>query len=140
MISLQSALEDVEAQLSEAKTYLHTYGFTIGGNWDYDHGCFDHSIDGVNKVWLRIPFQVTQGNLDREQDDKQAKIRIGVPFVLKHVYNEGTDPKAGFMTYGGLIDQFQDPIEKDAEIEQKWVEKASVLLQKIEQNIHSITI
>lgn len=140
MISLPSKLEGAEVQLSDTKAYLHTYGFAIGGNWDYQHGFFDHSIDGVNKVWLRVPFQVTQGTLDREEDNIQAKIRLGTPFVLKHVYNEGTDPEARYMTYGGLINQFQDPVDKDADIEQKWVEKATVLLKQIEQDVHSIMI
>jgi hypothetical protein len=140
MISLQSSLEHVETRLSEAKKYLHNYGFTIGGNWDYQHGCFDHSLDGVNKVWLRIPFQVTQGVLDREEDDSKAEISLGTPFVLKHVYNEGMDPEAAYMTYGGLLDQFQDPLDKDADIEPKWIEKASVLLKQIEEDVQSITI
>jgi len=136
VILLQSSLEHIEVRLSDAKNQLGEHHFTIGGNWDYKHGCFDRSLDGENKVWLRIPFQVTQGSIDRERVDQQTQISFGTPFVLNHVYQEGNDEDARFMTYGGLMNQFQNPIDKDANIEQTWIDQASTLLRKIEKELY----
>jgi hypothetical protein len=135
MILLNSNLENVETVYAIANKQLNTYQFSLGGSWDYEHGYFDRSLDGVDKVWLRIPFEVTKGALDGEKEDLETEIRLGKPFVLKHIFNEGLDPEADFMTYGGLLDQFQDPIDKDAEIEQKWIDQGQQLLKQIEKDL-----
>jgi hypothetical protein len=132
MILLDSALAEREEAFDKVRTFLHGFEFVLGGNWDYEHGYFDRYLDEGHKVWLRIPFEVTHGALDGDSETTDAVIHIGSPFVLKHVYNEGLDKEAQVRTYGALIDQFQEPVDKDAPVESDWVEKAKQLLRQIE--------
>jgi hypothetical protein len=133
MIPLESGLTNHEEAFDQVSHYLHEFDFTLGGNWDYDHGYFDRSLDEAHKVWLRIPFEVTHGALDGDAESTDAIVCIGTPFVLKHIYNDGLDGEAQVHAFGGLIDQFQEPINKDAPIEDKWVAKAEEMLGKVEQ-------
>lgn len=135
MVPLSSDLENREKYFDEWNQYLGSYSFTLGGNWDYDHGYFDHYLDEEHKVWLRIPFRVTGGEFDGEEIGSNARLTLDQPFVLKHLYQDGLDPEARVRISGSLIDQFQEPIDKDAEIETKWVEKANHVLRQIEQGL-----
>ncbi|MBW5446911.1 hypothetical protein GE107_12655 [Cohnella sp. CFH 77786] len=107
-------------------------GFTLGGNWDYDHGSFDCALDEAKQVWLRLPFEVTIGNLDSETEENDAKIRFGEPYVLKHVYNEGLDREAHPRGMGAMLDQFSDPVDPDDGIEPHWIEQAKRKIREIE--------
>lgn len=102
---------------SEAKNILDPLGFTLGGNWDYDRGSFDCALDDGKKTWIRIPFRVVSGSLDSEQEAQDTLIRFDAPYVLRHIYNEGIDHKAGVKVAGGLIDQFQEPVDPDAPVD-----------------------
>ncbi|GAB2676385.1 YugN family protein [Paenibacillus thermoaerophilus] len=134
MIPLQSGLERKEEELAGFKRYLeNAHGFALGGNWDYDRGSFDKALDEEHKVWLRIPFEVTRGRLDSDQVSAETNIVIGTPFVLKHLYNEGNDLDASSMLASGLVNQFQAPVDKDADIEPEWVEEAKAQLNKVEE-------
>lgn len=137
MIPLKFELVDREEAFDEVRNYLHEFDFSLGGNWDYEHGYFDRSLDEANKVWLRIPFEVTHGALDGDADSTDAIIHLGTPFVLKHVYNEGLDKEAKVNFTGALIDQFQEPIDKDAPVEAQWVDKAQDLLSQVESTFPS---
>jgi hypothetical protein len=132
MIPLESALTNQEEAFGQVSNYLNKFDFTLGGNWEYDHGYFDRYLDEAHKVWLRIPFEVTHGVLDVDPAASDAIICMGTPFVLKHIYNDGLDNEARIHTYGGLVDQFQEPIDKDAPIEDDWVAKAQEMLDKVE--------
>jgi hypothetical protein len=132
MIPLSSKLENRELEYVEVRRLLGEYDFSIGGSWDYDHGSFDRTLDEEQKVWLRVPFSVTNGNIDAEADENDAKIRIGQPFVLKHLYNDGQDETAQARVVGALIDQFQSPTDPDAHIEPHWVDKANAALREAE--------
>jgi hypothetical protein len=107
-------------------------GFVLGGGWDYDHGSFDCALDDEHTVWLRIPFEVISGHLDSESDDSNARIRFGEPYVLKHLYREGSDHEAQARIFGALTDQFSDPSNPDAEIEPRWIDEAKRKLSEIE--------
>ncbi|NEW08245.1 hypothetical protein GK047_19780 [Paenibacillus sp. SYP-B3998] len=133
MKTLSSSLERVQESFDNVRDQLHEFEFSLGGNWDYDHGYFDRYLDEAHKVWLRIPFQVVTGRIDGDTESTDAIVEVGTPFLLKHVYNEGLDYKAEAETYGALIDQFQTPLDADAQIEDKWVTEATELLQKVEQ-------
>jgi hypothetical protein len=133
MKPLTSSLENTTETFDNVRNHLHHFEFVLGGNWDYDHGYFDRYLDEAHKVWLRVPFQVTSGNLDGDSEATDAIVRLGRPFVLKHVYNEGTDPGAEAEMTGALVDQFQAPLEPDAEVEPHWVDKAKDLLKQVEQ-------
>ncbi|UQZ86021.1 YugN-like family protein [Paenibacillus konkukensis] len=135
MISLDSSLINREEGYDQIRDYLKDHQFTLGGNWEYDHGYFDRALDEENKVWLRIPFTVTHGVLDGNTDATNAIISIGRPFVLKHLYNEGLDKEAQVSTYGALVDQFQEPVDKDASLEDRWVSKAKDVLREVESSI-----
>ncbi|QMV43503.1 YugN family protein [Cohnella cholangitidis] len=126
--SLTSQVQDYEV----SRNALLDHGFTLGGNWDYDHGSFDCALDEANKVWLRLPFEVTAGNLDSEAGEVSTEIQFGQPYVLKHVYNEGSDREAQPRALGALIDQFSDPLDADAEVDSKWIEQAKRKLQEVE--------
>lgn len=134
MQPLASSLEQVQEPFDSVRDRLQEFEFSLGGNWDYDHGYFDRSLDVANKVWLRIPFQVVTGRLDGDTDSTDAIVKMGTPFVLRHVYNEGLSSGAEAETYGAMVDQFQAPLDPDARIEEKWVKEAVGLLKKVEQS------
>ncbi|SDX21806.1 YugN family protein [Paenibacillus sp. CF384] len=135
MIPLEFKLESSEKEFTEVRSMLEEHEFSLGGNWDYEHGYFDRYLDEAHKVWLRMPFDVINGNIDSDTQDLDAKIRMGQPFVLKHLYNEGLDKHAQPRALGSLIDQFQEPIDPDAEVESKWVTKAKEVLGEVEQRL-----
>lgn len=132
MIALESTLQDQVLDYIHTKNKLGELQFTLGGNWDYDHGMFDRPLDEQHTVWLRIPFRMTQGELDSEARDMEARIRIETPFVLKHLYKEGTDETAEMRTFGAFVDQFQKPADPDAGIEPHWLDEARAVLRKAE--------
>ncbi|OXS53845.1 hypothetical protein B1A99_28520 [Cohnella sp. CIP 111063] len=129
---LDSSLTSQVHDYGVSRTLLTERGFALGGNWDYDHGSFDCALDDANKVWLRLPFDVTAGTLDGEAEPMDTEIRFGQPYVLKHVYNEGLDGSARASTFGGLLNQFSDPVDPDDAIESSWIEKARRKLDEIE--------
>lgn len=133
MIPISSVLESREQQFLETKDLLESKQFSLGGNWDYDRGSFDRYLDEAQKVWLRIPFEVINGNIDNEAADTDAVIKLGTPYVLKHLYREGNDPEASVRVVGALFDQFQAPTDPDADVDAEWVERGKGLLQEVEQ-------
>jgi len=130
---IPSALTDQERSFTEARDALGRCGFSLGGNWDYDHGTFDCPLDEARKVWLRLPFHVTAGVLDGEAEDQGTRIRFDPPFVLKHVYREGPDPEAMVGLSNAMVDQFQEPADPDAPVEPHWVERARHKLREAEE-------
>ncbi len=132
MHALPSTLTSQVQDYLNSKDVLTEKGFALGGNWDYDHGSFDCALDEAKKVWLRLPFDVTVGNLDSESPESDTKIQFGQPFVLKHVYNEGLDKEAHPRAMGALMDQFSDPVDPDDEIESNWIEQAKRKLGEVE--------
>ncbi|MNI23784.1 YugN-like family protein [compost metagenome] len=133
MKQITSSLDGVQDSFDNVRAQLRNYNFTLGGNWEYDHGYFDRSLDEAHKVWLRIPFQVVTGRLDGDSESTNAIVRMGTPFVLKHVYNEGLDTEANVGAYSGLINQFQAPLDPDADVEEKWAIEAADILRKVEE-------
>jgi hypothetical protein len=132
MIPLQSQLTSSLRDFHPVRDALAGRGFALGGAWDYLNGSFDCALDEENKVWLRLPFQVTEGHLDGESPDADAQIRFDSPYVLKHLYNEGVDAEAQPRALGAMLDQFQDPVDADAEIEPRWLDKARQRLREAE--------
>lgn len=135
MIMLTSVMEGREFDFIHSQNELTPLKFTLGGNWEYDHGSFDRFLDDRRTVWLRLPFRMTQGTLDSEVRDTEARLQFDRPYVLKHVYEEGLDEDAKLHTYGALIDQFQSPVDRDAEIEPHWLDEARTILQQVEQTL-----
>ncbi|MHA7965638.1 YugN-like family protein [Paenibacillus sp. CAU 1782] len=129
---ISSTVEGSTGKFTELQGELQGLGYTLGGNWDYDHGFFDKPMDSANKVWLRVPFQVTDGNVDSEYSENNAIITLGQPFVLKHLYNEGNDPEASIRVAGALFDQFQSPVDPDADVEDRWALRGEELVRQLE--------
>lgn len=132
MQTLTSSLTGRQLEFDHLINQLNPLEFTLGGGWDYDQGSLDRYLDEGHKVWLRIPFQVVSGTLDGDTLATDALVRIGDPYVLKHVYNEGMDETAPVNTFGALVNQFQTPVDKDAGIETMWIEQAVKWLHKAE--------
>lgn len=133
MFPLASELERQEVEFAALKRFLGEHGFSLGGNWDYRKGSFDRPLDVARTVWLRIPFETIRGHIDADADDIEANVRIGTPYVLKHVYRTGNDPEAGKpAVLGALVDQFQSPADPDADLSADDIRRAEAVLRETE--------
>jgi hypothetical protein len=140
MIKLETELEGKGARYADIVDKFKNHGFDIGGNWDYDHGMFDKTLadDGGEAIYLRVPFNVVDGNLD----DNDARIVFGTPFMINHVADTGIDdPDNAVLTSTGL-EQFKSPVDKDGPIEEKpkWVDEGEREISRLLGNIEIITI
>jgi hypothetical protein len=133
LIALQSKLTDREMDYVELKDQLERHWFSLSGNWDYMQGSFDRRLDGeAQTVWLRIPFEAVHGQIDPDQPQPGTRVKIGQPYVLKHVYHIGDDHTAHFYTLGALVNQFQSPTDPDGEVTPSFVMEAQGLLEEVE--------
>jgi hypothetical protein len=135
MIALQSAVEGKEFKLQVLEEKLKPLGYVIGGGWDYDHGYFDYKIDEeVGYTFLRLPFKPVDGELG----ERGVSVSLGQPFLLSHKFQKGlddnTDPLNGLipMTYNSVFNQFQEPVDKDAKVDNKYMTVARSLVQELE--------
>lgn len=107
--------------------------FTLS-NWEYEYGYFDKQLDEKAMVFLRLPIDTVSGQLD----DPAAVVQFGKPFVLKHVYQTGSDPDIGFASGPAIaasFNQFQEPQDKDAQVEDDYVEMAKQIVRRLEQKL-----
>ncbi|QDP40950.1 YugN-like family protein [Radiobacillus deserti] len=129
MIPIASSLENKVFSLYELEKQLKPLGYVIGGNWDYDEGAFDYQMaDEDGYEYLRIPFKVESGMLD----SPGATVRLGSPFVLAHIYQDGVDDHADNGALQGMINQFQSPVDSDADISEKYVNRGKKLIKQLE--------
>ncbi len=135
MITLESSLENIEDVYCDLNEHFCKFDFCLGGNWEYKNGSLDKHLDQQRKVWLRVPFHVMSGTFDGECDGCIAVIKLGKPFVFGHLYNEGLEDEASITVAGGLFNQFQEPIEQDAEVNPIWVKRAQEVIKQVEQRI-----
>ena len=134
MIQLESHLESTEHSLHKLEEVLKPMGFVIGSNWTYDHGYFDYKInENDGYLFLRIPFFATKGALDH----KGVKVRIGTPFLLNHKYEAGLDDDAAKGVLSGFTNQFQEPVDRDDDIPEKYGKQGQMILQEVEQALFS---
>ncbi|HET7628142.1 MAG TPA: YugN-like family protein [Bacillales bacterium] len=134
MIALESKLEGARFPLVDLEAALEPIGFTIGSNWDYDHGSLDCKIneeDGY--LFLRIPFRAVEGSLDADG----AIVQIGPPFLLNHKYESGLDEEVATGVISGFTNQFQEPVDKDSEIPPRHTVVGKQWLQKAEEAVLS---
>lgn len=133
MIRLESTLTGIETDYKTLQEKLESRAFTLGGNWEYSKGCFDLALDGEKqKVWLRIPFDVPNGNFDPSASDERTRLTVGTPVVLNHQYNTGDARGADFTALGGMFNQFQSPTNPNAPIDEQYVKKAEVIVRELE--------
>ena len=83
----------------------------------------------------RLPFEVLRGNVDDQTEDNDASVKLTTPYVLRHLYREGNDPEAQMRTVGALLDQFQAPVDPDADVHAEWIEKAEQVLRDAETKL-----
>ncbi|UFT98194.1 YugN-like family protein [Radiobacillus kanasensis] len=129
MIPIASSLENKVFSLYELEKQLKPLGYVVGGNWDYDEGCFDYQMaDQGGYEYLRIPFKVESGMLDAPG----ATVRLGSPFVLAHIYQGGVENHADNGALQGMVNQFQSPVDPDAKVPDKYVNRGKKLVQQLE--------
>jgi len=134
MQPIESKLTGQQKTFGMVREVLEADGFTLANNWEYDRGLFDCKLDDQGTVFLRLPFTVVHGKLDFPD----TRIEFGTPFVLKHLYQEGIEKNIGYSigpNVAAAINQFQEPVEKDAPVEAKWVEQAKMILGLVEQHL-----
>lgn len=117
LLRLQTDLEGKTAFFGDIQDHLKQLGYDLGGNWDYDKGCFDSILSSKEgeTIYLRVPFLVLNGELD----EYDASIKFQTPYVIKHEVNIGLDKDEHSLASATGFNQFQDPINKDGQIEQK---------------------
>lgn len=131
MLTLQTELEGQTASFGVVSDCIRELGYHIGGNWDYDRGCYDHILcqEGGETIYIRIPFVVTDGELD----DYHASIKFGTPYIIKHVVHVGLDRDGDSLLDATGFSQFQQPIDKDGKIinKNRWIHAGEVAVQDL---------
>ncbi|WP_262175559.1 YugN-like family protein [Saccharococcus sp. Marseille-Q5394] len=131
MLKLQTELEGQTASFGIVSDCIRELGYHIGGNWDYDRGCFDHILcqEGGETIYIRIPFFVTEGQLD----DYEASIKFGTPYIIKHVVHIGLDRDGDSLLDATGFSQFQQPIDKDGKIinKNRWIHAGEVAVKDL---------
>ncbi|NRD76369.1 hypothetical protein HPT25_02560 [Bacillus sp. BRMEA1] len=129
MIDIPSKIEGMKFDLFKLEQKLKPIGFSIGGNWDYDHGCFDYKLnDQEGYQFLRLPFTAVEGELDV----RDCTVELGRPFLLSHVYEPGIDEEGKTGAISGSFNQFQEPIDKDGNFPSHEVDRGKSLVERIE--------
>ncbi|MDN4072408.1 YugN-like family protein [Fictibacillus terranigra] len=132
MIPLQSKLENEVFAFNELEDKLKQIGYTIGGNWDYDHGYFDYKLDDeVGYTFVRVPFTA----YEKEIGDDGAMVTLGEPFLLAHKYQIGLDDNVSAGNLSGSLNQFSEPQDPDASIDEKWIGIGKKLIEKTESQL-----
>ncbi|WP_442595820.1 YugN-like family protein [Neobacillus sp. D3-1R] len=132
MIEIESSIEGKKYDLFKLEQILKPLGYTIGGNWDYDHGSFDYKIDDeVGYQFLRIPFKAIDGQLDA----RNCTVELEKPFLLSHKYQIGIDDHAEIGNASATFNQFQEPQDKDASFPDKYIDLGKSLVKELEQTL-----
>lgn len=122
MIHLETNIEGEQMSFGNAQRELRQYGLNMGGSWDYDRGIFDGILhrEGGETIYVRLPFQVLKGELDR----KDAWIEFQKPYVIKHVVHLGLEKDSNSLLTATGFNQFQKPLDTDGYIhdKSKWQE------------------
>lgn len=132
MIELPSKIEGKSATLAELEAKLKPLGYSIGGNWDYDHGSFDYKVsDKDGYLFLRLPFNVVEGQLDADG----CIVKMQRPFLLAHIYQKGLDDHAHSSNTMATFNQFSEPVDEDGEVPEQYIIVGKSLLEEVEAAI-----
>lgn len=123
-------LENVQGSFGRFRDFFEEQGYVIGGNWDYHQGYFDKQLDDEQGyLFVRIPVSMVEG----EFGDDAAQLRIGTPFALRHMYNQGIDGQEDIGLVSASFNQFQKPIDPDASLDEEQIEQAKAEVKRLEQ-------
>ncbi len=130
LIHIHSKLEGQTFALFKLEEILKPMGYTIGGNWDYEKGCFDYKIDEEEGYqFLRLPFTAVEGELDVNG----VIVRLDTPYLLSHVYQDELDDEVNTFTAGiTSFDQFTEPKDPDGDIQAKYINIGKALVRELE--------
>lgn len=133
MLTIDSNIEHHFASLYHLELKLKPAGFVISSNWDYDQGSFDLKLadSGATYYFLRIPFYAVRGELDTPG----VHVRIGKPFMLGHKYESGLDDAISSGAVQGAFNQFQTPVDPDAEVPPKFEKMGKQHIDEVERLI-----
>ncbi|MBP1950081.1 YugN-like family protein [Virgibacillus litoralis] len=130
MVPINSEVENKIYPLYVLEERLKPEGFVIGSNWDYEKGYFDMKIDDDGIYYfLRIPFYAVAGSLDYPG----VTVRVDQPFLLAHQYQRGYDEEGAGGALRGAFDQFQSPVNADADVPDEYVETGREIMKKVER-------
>ncbi len=135
LFELDSTIENKVFFYREVKRILEKEGYALGGAWEYDHGYFDYKLandDGYH--FLRVPFHSLKGEIENEN----AVIKMDKPYILTHRYQDDVDAYAESSVIQASFNQFQTPVEKDADIPTSYIEKGKIVLENLEVLLEQI--
>ncbi|CAM4246273.1 MULTISPECIES: YugN-like family protein [Bacillus] len=131
MIPIQSNLVGRTYALYKLEEVMKPLGYSIGGNWDYDKGCFDYKIDEEDGYqFLRVPFTAVDGELDVPG----VVVRLETPYIISHVYQDELDNEVNTLAAGTSLDQFAEPKDPDGDVKRKYIDIGKVLVQELEKH------
>jgi hypothetical protein len=129
MIEIPSKVEGKQFDLYKLEQKLKPIGYSIGGNWDYDHGAFDYKLNDEDSYqFLRVPFTAVDGQLDV----RNCTVEIGRPFLLSHEYESNIDVQGESGNFSASFNQFQEPTNKDADVPNQYIDAGKALVAKLE--------
>lgn len=135
LIPIQSNLEGHTYALFKLEETLKPLGYSIGGNWDYDKGCFDYKIDEEDGYqFLRLPFTAIDGELDVPG----VVVRLDTPYILSHVYQDELDNQINTLAGTSGLDQFAEPKDADGTIKQKYIDIGKALVKELESRLINV--
>ncbi|WP_141497291.1 YugN-like family protein [Bacillus pseudomycoides] len=136
MIPIQSNLEGHTYALFKLEEVLKPLGYSIGGNWDYEKGCFDYKIDEEDGYqFLRVPFTAVEGELDVPG----VVVRLDTPYLLSYVYQDELDDQVNTLAAGASgLDQFAEPQDADGNIKRKYIDIGKALVKELEKHLINV--
>lgn len=138
MLKLETDIEGKKAYFGHMKDMFSQLGYSFGGNWDYHKGKFDAVLwrEKGETIYLRVPFYVLDGELDRNN----AYIEFKQPYVIKHVVNIGLDSDENSLVSATGFNQFQEPLDTDGQIRDKsrWELEGEDAIQHVVESINFI--
>ncbi|PFW87584.1 hypothetical protein COL32_27185 [Bacillus pseudomycoides] len=136
LIPIQSNLEGHTYALFKLEEVLKPLGYSIGGNWDYDKGCFDYKVDEEDGYqFLRVPFTAVEGELDVPG----VVVRLDTPYLLSHVYQDELDDQVNTLAAGASgLDQFAEPQDADGNIKRKYIDIGKALVKELEKHLSNV--
>ncbi|KAB8131825.1 hypothetical protein F9U64_13265 [Gracilibacillus oryzae] len=129
MYELESSIQNKIFDFNQLKEVLEHAGYSLSGAWEYDHGYFDYRLAKDDAYhFLRIPFHTLNGQIE----DKNVAVKLDQPYILTHKYQNDVDATAESSVVQAAFNQFQTPVEKDADIPGEYIEKGKQVLAQLE--------